>query len=423
MRGLMLLSATLSALAWAAPGRRDGTTPVDFGIQPDVWNGVGYLIDTAKEARVVLKPVSELDLGELEPGDLILAIQPEHLPAPDELVRFVSAGGYLILAAEGPAYSEVFEAFGVRTGVVPVETEALVPTPIAATSQRAGKRLAESFLFFNVDEIHTNFPEFLQVIGRSARGVLAWPNGAQYLVVEVRVGAGAALIVSDASVFINQMLRQHYGNKQFAANALRYFCEREPCTAWFVGGDGGVSGHFDEDMARFGPLQRAIRAFVERVNEAVPKVLPLGNDSPWLLAFLLLGVIPLCLRLAMTSRGPRVSASSLAQTAPPVEMAHAFAARRGAADFGTLALALAEFAVSEAARGGNRNRQRPPPIVAGALARLESDAHRLRERNAAGVSSEFFVRVQGDVEAVLDYLRPRGRPTRGQPTKRKERDV
>ena len=33
----------------------------------------------------------------------------------------------------------------------------------------------------------------------------------------------------DPSMFINQMLRRFYGNKQFAANVMRLYCEPEAC--------------------------------------------------------------------------------------------------------------------------------------------------------------------------------------------------
>jgi hypothetical protein len=419
-RGLAALIATV--VTFTGPWMNRASATPDFGADRDAWNGVGYLIDTALEARVDLAVVERLDLATASPGDLVVMVAPDTFGDPTELVRFVASGGFLIAAFEGESFAPLARAFGV-TLLSRDDEPALgvVETPRTAT-HAAGERSPEAFLFFNVDVLKTNHPDafaFAEVPG--LRPVLSFPDG-KHLVVEARIGAGAALLIADGSVLLNQMLRRHYGNKQFAANAFRYFCQREPCGGVLVTSEGSVEGRFDEDLARLGPLQRDIRRFIDRVDEAIPTVLPgLGADAwPLGLLGLILATAPTWRRVARRRRGVTAQVPGPPHAllpSPPLEQALALAARRGAADFGALALGVIEHALAEARRA----RLSPGsggPIVAGAMARLTADAERLRTRHSPGVSSEQFVRIQGDAEAILDYLRSARRP--GRPPSRQE---
>ncbi len=406
----------------AVGGARPAYASPDFGADREAWNGVGYLVDTAEEARVTLTPSTRLDLATAKPGDLVVLVAPRSFGDPVELVRFVSSGGFLIAAIEGEEYAPLAAAFGTSlrrwSGDEPLDS---VPTPRTATHS-AGERSPESFLFFNVDSLKTNYPDLLEVpLGARPRPVLGFPSGG-HLVVEARIGAGAALIISDASMLLNLMLRRHYGNKQFAANAFRYFCQREPCAGALVTAEGKVEGRFDEELARLGPLQRDIRRFVDDVDAAIPEVLPRLGQEAWPLGLLglFLATAPTWRRIARRRRG--VSARVPGPPgellpSPPLEQALAFAARRGAADFGGLALGVIDHALSEARRA-RLAADAGGPIVTGALGRLMADGDRLRARHSPGVSSEQFVRIQGDAEAILDYLRSSRR--RGRPRNRQE---
>ncbi len=399
---------------------------VDFAGSAESWNGVGYLIETAREARVTLKPAGTIDLATFFPGDLLVAVQPALRAPPADVRRFVEAGGHLVVATEGAAAAPLLRVFGleiVESPTIPASADGpgvmTVPAPQGTGARPgAGTRDVASFLFFNVTDLTVNYPSALRVIDGRARSVLPFPNSPDlHLVVEVRLGQGSALFVADASIFINLMQRRHYGNKQFAANVLRFYCDREPCAATLLTDGGAIDGMFNEELARFGPWQRDVAATVASIDRQVPIVSQEIFGDVWLplallLALALLGPLRFIARRARQHRianERRVSHPPATTPAPPLELALGFAAHRGEAEFGPLALSLAELALARHHRHAPLS-QTPPPIVASAIDRLTRDAEMLRARDGQGISAETFVRIRGDVETVIDAHRPRRAP-------------
>jgi hypothetical protein len=90
----------------------------------------------------------------------------------------------------------------------------------------------DHFLWFNVEELVLNHPTALHLDPTQTNTVeapirFAEPN--QAFALEVFRGSGSVLFLSDASIFINDMQRYSYGDKQLVANLFRYYCEGSSC--------------------------------------------------------------------------------------------------------------------------------------------------------------------------------------------------
>lgn len=416
---LALTGLVLAGLGLAGTARADDVRSADFAPDLMPWNGLGYLVQTASEARVDLTASGDVDLAELSPGDLVIAVQPAALPAPDHLKAFIEAGGLFVLATEGPRHSATLQALGLARHAPPTgfaTTAALAsprrPEPVDV---RAGG--ATSFLFFRAGSLHVNHPEALEIMTpSSAVPVLAFPDATdRHLVVEVRLGLGLAIVVSDASTLINDMLRVHYGNKQFAANLMRYLCDREPCKGRLVTAFDRFHGVFDPTRAH--PVARTVRDHIDRVNRMTGEFSRAVADPAlaWpLVAILALSLIPTAFSLRARRHAALLAADPPAipdGPPPPVERALGLARRRGSAEFGPTALALATTALARLR--ARREDAQPPTIVAAAAARLASDKASLEARGAQGVSAERFERMHSDAETLLAHiLASRSRPRR-----------
>jgi hypothetical protein len=106
------------------------------------------------------------------------------------------------------------------------------------------------FLGFEVSHVVLNHPAALirnstpatgwtlQIRGPYLDGVRAW-------MLEARSAAGRVLAIADSSLFINAMLTRYRGNKQFAANVMRYYCyEGRPCRVILLANLERVEGTF-----------------------------------------------------------------------------------------------------------------------------------------------------------------------------------
>jgi hypothetical protein len=418
--GLSQALVALAAILLVGPAlasEPDGPRTVDFGPDLPAWNGLGYLVETAREARVELTASGDIDLATAAPGDLLVAIQPASLPAPDQLTAFIAAGGLLVLATEGPRHADTLAALGLSRVPPPpgFDTEASLPTAAAqerppTDARGARPRAAGPFLFFRADALALNHPDALIAApGAPVAPILSFPGAPdRHVVVEVRLGLGLAIVVADASSLVNDMLRIHYGNKQFAATLLRYPCEREPCRARLVTGVDRLYGTFDASH----PVSRTLREHLARVNR-ITRDLSAEVASPglvWpLLGLLAVGLLASARALGVRLRSTRSSDDPPAPAPgppPPLATALGVARRRGSAEFGPLALALASTALERL----GRCRTPPTPLVADAASRLAADRAALTARGPMGISAERFERMHGDADTVLSHaLRSRTR--------------
>jgi hypothetical protein len=320
-----LNAAGLNAAAAAAAAAPEAAR--DFDPTHAGWNGMAYLVETAKEADVAIEVGDVLDFGQLRGDEVIVVVAPRR--ALDEaqraqLLRFVAAGGRVVLADDFAAGASWLTGLGIRR----------LPTAGASTSHVEGRaqmpvfsgRELGAFLGFQVGDVTLNHPASFVVdpmspdsplrreglelerhaLGRYADGVRAW-------LVEVRVGRGRLLALADPSVLIDGMLRGYHGDKQFAANLLRWGCYAgERCAVTLLSRVAEVRGVFTPqgprgDAGARPDLFAVLRRGLARIGELArrPELAPLR----WLLALLALALPPL-----LVARMPR---AQLPLTAAP----------------------------------------------------------------------------------------------------------
>ena len=412
------MSAALTAVIalWTIAAPAPSAPAADYGLDADAWNGVGYLITTAAEARVDLTPVDDLDLAALRTGDVLLWLYPSA-PLPDaDLLAFVADGGHLVVADDVGASAALLRGAGLER----------LPAPPAGHArwfeQQEGfpvlRAHGEHFLFFNVDEIVANHPAALRGAGTP---IVSYDDAAAHLVVERAWGAGTLLAIADASLFINQMLRRFYGNKQFAANVLRLYCRREPCAVRLLLPTSTVHGRYTPGLGRLGPLPRLVEQAAAAVNDVLAALNGSLGAPPVTLALsvALTALIALggALLLATWRRpAPRPPvASPVPSHAPAVADAIGLASARAEADFSALAATLAEQAdrlLASRSLEAWVSGHRPPPageseesldLLRHAELRVKRDTASLRSRQPPLISAERFVRLYDDVHLIARF--------------------
>ncbi len=232
------------ALVGALAGASTARAAEDYDPESNDWNGLRILVDTAAEAHVALEVLDDLDWSHVDPDDVLVFVYPHHRVDPDELRAFVADGGRAVVFDDFGRSADALAAFGMtRTAPPSRMAHAIDGNPALPVWEPR----AQHFLFFSIAgkrRIVANHPAALKVAS-PAEPILTWPGGKAALVAEARDDRhdGAVLAVADASILINQMMLEH-GNKQFAANCLRYYCRREPCHATLVLPWATLHGHY-----------------------------------------------------------------------------------------------------------------------------------------------------------------------------------
>ena len=411
--------------------------PIDYAADADAWNGLGYLETTAAEARVQLRRVATLDLGRLVSGDVLLWVFPSaavgavgaddadafarraRIDEVEEMLAFVQDGGRLILADDFGSSAELLRRLGIE------RHDASPPGQLhrqgSAGDLPVVRPARDHFLFFNVDELVANHPAFFTGAGDP---ILTFDDPSQRLVVERAWGSGRLLAIADPSLLLNQMLRRFYGNKQFAANVLRYFCDVDPCTVELLGPDTVLRGHYRPGLGRLGHLARLFEQGGAATDAALARTSSLLAEPPLsgIVAALLalLALVGLGATLAVHRR-PEQRPSLAGEPAPlPPALIEAggLAASSSDADFTGLALTLVEQ-IQGLRRGGalatveswaaDDPRHSDPEaegarVARRALLRIEREAASLRGRTPVVIGADRFVRLFHDVLAVERHL-------------------
>ncbi|MFO0750650.1 MAG: Ig-like domain-containing protein [Myxococcota bacterium] len=403
--------------AQAEPGQ-----PKDYALDADSWNGLGYLMTTAQEARVDLQILPSLDLDSIEPDDTVFLLYPTVALPVDDLMAFVDSGGFLVVADDHGTSGPLLAAAG-------IELDARGPTQHGRSYQDLEglpilRPSGQHFLFFNVDEVVANYPAVLRTQSRDVRPILSFDGGREHLIVESPQGSGALLAIGDPSMFLNEMQRRFYGNKQLAANVLRFYCQREPCRARMLLPGGQLTGHYDARKHRLGTLPRDLEEAIQTVDDALADFSETLAEPPW--AWIVAGVaalIALVLGLRAIARFRRpvaVPIPSDGQTRgspPALDEARGLVSQRVEADFGGMAQTLGEQGqdliraydlegvVKDEAALGPRERQ----VLADAMLRVRAEAASLRSRQPPVVSADRFLKLHADVELLTRFSRGRRR--------------
>lgn len=344
--GAMTAIAVLAAAApvWAGGGE-------DFAPASEAWNGLGYLRATAAEAKVKLRILPKLDWNRVDERQILLVIAPKvQLDAAGQaqLVAYLDAGGRLIVADDFRAGASWVRPFGLQFSDHPGPTpehdadRRYLPVVGPADEPELADRPPpmNRFLGFEVSQIVLNHPAALLHGGelqpgwrRLNRG--PYLDGVRSWLVEVVGPSGRVLAVADSSLFINGMLTRYRGNKQFAANVMRYYCvEDRPCEVLLLANLEDMQGVFRPRRAREagGPAHTDdVRAAIGAALAGLANALrtPMLRPLAWFVALLLLAIpIVMAGRLPAPLLPPR--ASSGGNSSVLFDTVRAWLARPGA---------------------------------------------------------------------------------------------
>jgi hypothetical protein len=231
-------------------------------------------------------------------------------------------------------------------------------------------------------------------------------------VVEKTLGAGRVLVIADASMFLNDMLRRVYGNKQFAANVLRVFCDTEPCNVTLMGPNAAYAGTYRSTNSRAGQMAELFDAAGDRVNKALSKFQVLITRWPgnvllmWGVVFLvLLGVAGAFAQGRLPHAFPHLSPGQTHMTVDDVlVLGHTGA--HAEADFGDFARHLiTEVDVALLRRRhANSVKQVPNDELNNALLRIGQERASLQQAIPPVISAERFMRIHHDSQIILKRL-------------------
>jgi hypothetical protein len=189
------------------------------------WNGGARLVALAREAGLWVRTPRALDLSALDRRIGILVLGPQR-PVPEELRRFVRAGGRMAIADDVGASETFLAPFGFSR----------VREPRAHVVYGGVRHLALAFprrshiLLWGVDAVVTNHPAGFRAVGRVP--LLSFDGGEGLLYV-VRDGDGELVVLGDPSLLVNQML--DFGdNAHFAQALLRYLVRGTPARPLFI---------------------------------------------------------------------------------------------------------------------------------------------------------------------------------------------
>jgi hypothetical protein len=259
---------TTDRLASALPGgaaQSPHTAPLDP--QGEDWEGLAQLVRMATSelgpARVVA--TQRLALGTLSREDALLIVHPTRPLEVDELAAFMRAGGRVALFDDYGTGDALAAHFGIRRVPLPEHPlEMLRDNPSFAIAEPTGAHPAVHDVSRVVTNhgtglVHPGLSPLLVVRGDGEPDVLLGVAGA--------VGQGRLLVVGDASIAMNAMLR-YPGNRELALGSLRYLVEDD---AW--GKRGGklyvltnvfeTTGTYGNDSPLGGAALAAQRSLVE----------------------------------------------------------------------------------------------------------------------------------------------------------------
>ena len=410
----------MASLLWAAALGAPEVHAEDYSRSEDAWNGVGYLITTGQEARVNVTLSPTLDLSRLRPSDVLMWLYPQARMPVDDLTQFVREGGRMVLADDVGAGDVMFDALGLTRSAPEdlAKVDGLGPTYAEHYALPMVSPDSEHFLFFNVEQVVANHPALLT----GGDPVLPLKQAPGSLIVEVEYGEGAVLAVGDPSLFLNSMLRRFYGNKQLAANIMRYYCAQDPCEVRLVLPETRIEGRYRSGLGRLGALPRVLDEAVLLINGALRSVDTGVGNPPWPLALVLvlLGLAALVVRgllmggRAVVEPGTPWPASGIS---PLRHDGAALAAGHEDADFTEPIHVL----MQEVARGGHWARMtalaqgddsvmdEETQRVHEAVLRIRREAASVQSVEPGPVSADRFMRVLRDVRAVDAYLESRAR--------------
>ncbi len=205
-----MLIVQLSA-AWATPLELDS----------DAWEGSREVVDLARTELGAPRVIASerLVYEDLKAEDGVLIIHPESNLELDNLARFMTAGGRVIVLDDFGTSDDLLRYFGITRTALPRDpVEMLRQNPQLAVAEPAGQHVVTG----NVERVilnhatgvaHPSLSPLLKVRGRDGTTTMVGLAGA--------VEKGRLLVIGDSSVAMNAMLR-FPGNRELAKSLIRY---------------------------------------------------------------------------------------------------------------------------------------------------------------------------------------------------------
>lgn len=364
-RPLLPVLCLLGALHFAAPlfGVASSASARDYDPESSDWNGASYLLRTANEAKVDVDWKEILDWSNVTADTVLVWLYPRQPMPMDAIDAFLRDGGRLVVADDFGTSDALLRRYGILRSEAPPRHRTFLrgdpSLPVLAPPRAGDSARSDHFLFFNIapigETLVANHPASFTLASSDATAIVTFDDPRQVFAAEVRVGDGAILAISDASLFINEMLYLH-ADKQFVANALRYYCKADPCRAVIVDPIGQSVGTY---IPREADLQESlldrIRRLSAELNTWVHAAQARLTPRTWSYLF---GIFGMGLLLSLLARlfAPIAPLRAFAWETPAQSwrtdldhLAEGMAAARESADFGRPAVAL--VALVESALG------------------------------------------------------------------------
>ena len=230
------------------------------------WDGLSRWVASLEAASIEVRTPDSIDLAALAPGSglALIGAVPEGADAAG-LRRFVQEGGRLLLAVEGDEAAGLLRAFEAGVDPAPVDLPLLGGHPALPVLSVAGGGVLQG-----VDHLVTNHPVALRATERLTAAV-RYADGTPFAY-HLRVGEGEAVLVGDASLFINLML-DAADNARLAAN-LGAWLGRDGKVAVYVAGAAtpvrGRYGQPDDPAAGPGTVGALNRALANLSGDTPP---------------------------------------------------------------------------------------------------------------------------------------------------------
>jgi hypothetical protein len=186
------------------------------------WEGLAQLVQMARNelgpTHVVVE--STLAMGDLKRQDGVFLVHPQRALDADALESFMRAGGRVILFDDYGSGDELLQHFGIKRVTLPARpAQMLRDNPSLAIARPA----SEHPIVNDIAPVVTNHGTGLEEHGLSPLLVVHGSDGEPDVLLSVAgaVGHGRLIVVGDASIAINTMLR-YPGNRALCRAALRY---------------------------------------------------------------------------------------------------------------------------------------------------------------------------------------------------------
>jgi hypothetical protein len=235
----------------------------DLSLNRSAWNGLSELRAIASSQGSLFTP-DRIDVSQLDASDALLIVHPVTPLPVAELAKFLRRGGRLAVADDFGTGRDLFAAFGMGMHAPSRDSNPrslrnnpalLIATPLA------GHALADG-----VAALVTNHPQVIYHPELTPIFSLSASRGA--IVLSGAVGKGRLIAISDASVFINNMLELP-GNRTFATNLLHFLRGGNHTRLYLAASDTSWLSGFRQ-LTTGNPLARVSAALAQLAKPKLP---------------------------------------------------------------------------------------------------------------------------------------------------------